>query len=70
MLTTILESFDTFGSIATASSSITLSVTGIELTAIPESAATACGLSIGNKLNNLITIRKYNKYRKLYEKHQ
>ena len=47
-LTTILKSFDTFRIIAMTSSSITLSLTGIGLIAIPISTATTCGLPIGN----------------------
>ena len=46
-LTTILKTSDTFAIIATTSSSITLSFTGIGSIAIPISTATACGLSIG-----------------------
>ena len=49
-LTTVLKSFDTFVIIATTSSSITLSLTGIGLIAMPIWTATACGLSIGNKV--------------------
>ena len=49
-ITTILKSFDTFVIIATTSSSINLSFTGIGLIVIPISTATACGLSIGNKV--------------------
>ena len=48
-LTTILKFFDTIVIIVTTSSSITLSLTGISLIAIPKSRATACGLSIGKK---------------------
>ena len=59
--TTILKSFDTFVIIATTSSSITLSLTGIGLIAIPISTASACGLSIGNKVLYEIIINKYNK---------
>ena len=69
-LTTILKSFDTFVIIATTSSSTTLSLTGIGLIAIPISTATACGLSIGNKVLYEIIINKYNKYKKLYERDQ
>ena len=69
-ITTILKSFDTFVIIATTSSSITLSLTGIGLIVIPISTATACGLSIGNKLLYEIIINKYNKYKKLYERYQ
>ena len=69
-ITTILKSFDTFAIIATTSSSITLSLTGICLIAIPISTATACGLSIGNKVLYEIIINKYNNYKKLYERDQ
>ena len=67
-LTTILKSFDTIVIIATTSSSITLSVTGIGLLAIPISAATACGLSITNKVLYEIVMQKYNKYKKYMKK--
>ena len=69
-ITTILKSFDTFVIIATTSSSITLSFTGIGLIVIPISTATACGLSIGNKVLYEMIINKYNKYKKLYERDQ
>ena len=69
-LTTILKSFDTFVIIATTSSSITLSFTGNGLIAIPKSTATACGLSIGNRVIYEIIINKYNKHKKLYERDQ
>ena len=69
-LTTIIKSFDTFVNNATTSSSITLSLTGIGLVAIPISTATACGLSIGNKVIHEIIINKHNKYKKQYEKDQ
>ena len=69
-ITTILKSFDTFVIIAKTSSSITFSVTGIGLIAIPISTATACGLSIGNKVLYEIFMNKYNKYKKLYERDQ
>ena len=60
-ITTILKSFDTFVIIATTSSSITLSLTGIGLIVIPISTASACAFSIGNKVIYEITINKYNK---------
>ena len=69
-ITTILKSFDTFVIIATTSSSITLSLTGIGLIVIPISTASACALSIGNKVIYEIIINKYNKYKKQYEKDQ
>ena len=62
--------FDTFLTIAITSSSIRLSVTWIGLIAMPISAATACGLSIGNKVIYEIVMQKYNKYIKQYEKDQ
>ena len=63
-LTTILKSFDTFVIIATTSNSITLSLTGRGLT------ATACGLTIGNKVIDEVIKNKYNKNKKQYEKDQ
>ena len=69
-LTTILKSFDTFVIIATTSSSIFLSLTVIGLVAIPISTATACGLSIGNKVLYEIIVNKYKKCKKLYERDQ
>ena len=69
-INTILKSFDTFVIIATTSSSITLSLTGVGLLVIPISTATARGLSIGNKVLYEIIINKYNKYKKLYERDQ
>ena len=50
MTTIMLKSFDTFLIIATTSSSTMLSLTAIGLVAIPISTATACGLSIRNKV--------------------
>ena len=61
-ITTILKSFDTF--IATTSSSITLSLTGIGLIAIPISTAAAFSVSIGNKVIYEIIINKYKNYMK------
>ena len=52
-LTTILKSFDTFVVIATTSTSITLSLTGIDLIAIPRTTGMY-----------EIIIKKYNKYKK------
>ena len=43
MITTIIKSFDTIVISANATSSITLSLTGIRLVAIPISTAIACG---------------------------
>ena len=69
-IVTILKSFDTFVIIATTSSSITLSLTGIGLIVIPISTASACALSNGNKVLYDVMINKYNKYKKRYEKDQ
>ena len=59
-LTTILKSFDTIVILATTSTSIILSVTGIGSLAIPISTATACGLSITNKVLYERVMQKYN----------
>ena len=67
-LTTILKSIDKFLNTATTSSLITLSLTGIGTLAILISTATACRLSIGNKVLYEIIINKYNKYKETYEK--
>ena len=69
-ITIILKSFDTFVIIATTSSSITLSLTGIELIVIPISTASASALSIGNKVLYEVIINKYKKYKKQYERGQ
>ena len=62
-VTTILKSIDTFVIIATTSSSITLSLTGLGLTLIPTSSSIACGLTISNKKIYETIMRKYNKYK-------
>ena len=67
-LTTLLKSFDTIVSIATTSSSITLSLTGFGLIVIPITSSFACGLTITNKVLYEIVMQKYIKYKKLYEK--
>ena len=69
-LTTILKSFDTIVIIATTSTSITLSVTGIGIIAIPISTATACGLSITNKVLYELVLQKHDKFKKQYERDQ
>ena len=60
-ITTILKSFDTFVILATTSSSITLSLTGIGLIVIAISTATACGLSIADKVIYKIIVNKEKK---------
>ena len=59
-ITTILKSFDTFVFIATTSSSITLSLSGVGLIVIPISITSARALPIGNKVLYEIIINKYN----------
>ena len=67
-LTTKVESFDTIVIIGTTSSSITWTITGNGLITIPISAATAYGLSIGNKVLFEILMQKYIEYKKQYQK--
>ena len=64
MLTTLLKCIDTIVTFATTSSSIIISVTGIWLVALAKSAATASGLSIGNKVIYGIVMQNYNKDKK------
>ena len=66
-LNTILESVDSTAIIAATSTSITLSITGIDLVILPITTGFACTLSLGNKLLHKLIINKYNKYKKLYE---
>ena len=66
-LNTILESVDSIVIIATTSTSITLSITGIGLIILPISAGIACSLSLGNKILHKLIINKYDKYKKQYE---
>ena len=69
-LNTILESVDSIVIIAATSTSITLSITGIGLIILPISAGIACTLSLGNKVLHKLSINKYNKYKKQYERDQ
>ena len=69
-LNTILESVDSIVIIGATSTSISLSVTGVGLFILPISAGFACALSLGNKILHKITIHKYNKYKKQYERDQ
>ena len=69
-LNTVLESVDSIIIIATTSTSITLSITGIGLIILPISAGIACILSLGNKVLHKLIINKYNKYKKQYERDQ
>ena len=69
-LNTILESVDSIVIIATTSTSITLSITGIGLVGLSISAGFACTLSLGNKILNNLIINEYNKYKKQFERYQ
>ena len=69
-LNTVLESVDSIVIIAATSTSITLSVTGIGLIVLPISAGIACGISLGNKKLHKLIIKKYNNYKKQYERDQ
>ena len=69
-LNTVLESIDSIVIIEATSTSITLSITGIDLIVLPISAGIACTLSLGNKVLHKLIINKYNKYKKHYEKDQ
>ena len=49
---------------------LSLSLKGVGLIVIPISTASACVLSIGNKVLYEVIINKYNKYKKQYERDQ
>ena len=49
-LNTILESLDSFTIIGAKSTSITLSITVVDLIILPTSTGIACTLSLGNKV--------------------
>ena len=70
MLTTILKPFDTFVFIATTSTSIILSLSGIGLIAMPISSDIACGLTIRNKVIYEIVMQKYIEHKKQNERDQ
>ena len=61
-LNTILKSVDSAVIIGALSTSIPLSITGIDLIVLPVSVGIACTLSLGNKVLHKIFINKYNKY--------
>ena len=69
-LNTVLEYLDSIVTIAATSTSITLSITGIGLIALPISAGIACTLSLGNKVIHKLIMNKFNKYKKQYERDQ
>ena len=49
-LTTILKLIDKVVNIGATTKSVTLSVTGVGLIVVPNSAGVACGLSLANKV--------------------
>ena len=63
-LNTILEFVDSIVIIATTSTSMTLSITGIGLVILPISANIACTLPLGNKVLHKLIVNNYNKYKK------
>jgi len=69
-LNTILESVDKFVIIGANTTSVTLSVTGVGLIVVAISAGVGSALSLGNKILHKLIIKKYNKYKKVYEKDQ
>ena len=70
-LSTILESIDSIVIIGATSTSITLSITGVGLIILPISAGIiACTLSLGNKVLHKVIIKKFNEYKKHYQRDQ
>ena len=69
-LNTILEIVGTIVFVGATSTSKTLSITGIIVNILPISAGIACTLSLGNKVIRKVTINKYSKNKKQYEKDQ
>ena len=69
-LNTVLEAVDSIIIIGATSTSITLSVTGIGFIVLPISAGIDCTLSLGNKILHKLITKKYNKYKKQYERDQ
>ena len=69
-LNIIIESVDSIVIIATPSTSITLSISGVGLILLPISAGIACALSLGNKVLHKLNINNYNKFKKQYERNQ
>ena len=63
-LNTILESVDSKVLIGAKSTSITLSITGIDLIILPMSAGIECTLSLADKILHKLIIKKFDKYKK------
>ena len=70
ILNTILESVDTIFFTDATSTSISLSITGFGLFISAISAEIACTLSSCNQVSHKITLNKYNRNKKQYEKDQ
>ena len=69
-LNTILKSADSIVIIRPASTSMTLSITGVSLIILPISAGIVCALSLSNKVLHKLIMNNYNKYKKQYERDQ
>ena len=67
---TIIESVDTIVIIGITSTSITLSITGVDWIILPILAGIASTLSLGNKILHKLIINKNKKYKKQQEKDQ
>ena len=70
ILNTVLESLETIVINGASTTSVTLSVTGVELKKVPISAGVAGTLSLGYKILLRLTINKHKKYEKVKEKDQ
>ena len=66
-LNTIIEPVDSIVIIATTSTSINLSITGIGSIILPISAGNACTISLGNEVLHKFILNKYNKCKKQYQ---
>ena len=64
----ILKIVNSFVNIASTSSSITLSLTGLGLIILPFSTGIACSLSLCSKTLPEVFLDKYKKYKKQYKK--
>ena len=64
MLFDFLKSVETFANAATTSTSVTISVAGIELTVIPISTGIACGITVSKKVIYEVFLQKCKKQKK------
>ena len=67
-LNTLLKSVDCIVIIGATSTSVFLSITGVDLLVAPISAGIACGSSLCKKLLKEVVIKKHKKYKKQSEK--